>query len=78
MRSHSERYYSIKRYSIYREKAVRTKPLPEAEEPKIVHDSITVLPRLPDPEAVDFEILLQELTIIERQEQATDVPTNSK
>lgn len=78
MRSHKERYCSIKRCSVYRGKAVRTKPLPEAEEPKIVHDSITVLPGPPEPEAVNFGILLQEPTIIERQEQATDVLTNSK
>jgi hypothetical protein len=36
------------------------------------------LPGPPELEAVDFGILLQEPTTIERQEQATDVPTNSK
>jgi hypothetical protein len=53
--------------------------LPEAEERKIVHDSITVLPEPPELEAVDRGILLQEsTTTIERQEQATSGSTNSK
>jgi len=48
-------------------------PLAEAQELKIIHNSVTVLPEIPEPEPVDPGILLQESTMtIERQEQATD------
>src|SRR5579859_2930386 len=43
-------------------------PLAEAEEPKIIHDSITVLPGPPEPELVDPQILLQEYTRMDEQQ----------
>jgi hypothetical protein len=54
-----------------------SRPLTEDEEPKIIHDSITVLPGPPEPEAVDPGILLQESTMtIERQKQVTGGSTD--
>ena len=46
-------------------------PLVEAKEPKIIRDSITVLPGPPKSEPVDPGILLQESTTDEQEDAAT-------